>query len=499
MEKLHTVRKLIEKLNVSGIRYCHWKSNIALAESLSGQTDIDLLIDRKDANLFRTILYELCFQPAMTTDGDPFPSVEHYYALDEESGTLVHVHAYFEVITGESLTKNYHFPIEEMLLDNTRVEDSVLVPQKSAELIVFTLRMMLKHTSLIELILLARYWKKVKDEINWLMESDTIDETLGFIRCYLPSIDPQLFLDCVAALKKPASLYQRVILGHQLRSQIRIYARYSTLKARLDGIRKFAVMFFRRFARSHKSMSLRSGGAIIAFVGSEATGKSTLVAEMRGWLGEHFAVQEFHVGKPKPSLLTFIPGMFLPALRSLFPHARSTKVEAEYRERDHSESMQPDYPMLFAIRSVLLAYDRKSLLSRAFSQVANGTIILCDRYPSLNNGAPDSPQLSCLTNSTGRYSIRRWLANTEAMLYRGIPKPDLVIYLTAPIEVTISRNAVRSKYEPEDYVRRRHARSSGLEFGKTPVHKINTDQPFERTLLEVKQAIWSVLRVIPAD
>ena len=80
---------------------------MALEESLLGQTDIDLLIHRKDANLFRTILSHLRFRPA-TTDGEAFPSVEHYFALDEESGVLVHVHAYFRVITGESLSKNYY-------------------------------------------------------------------------------------------------------------------------------------------------------------------------------------------------------------------------------------------------------------------------------------------------------------------------------------------------------------------------------------------------------
>ena len=79
-------------------------------------------------------------------DGESFPSLEHYFALDEESGLLAHVHAYYRVITGESLSKNYRFPVEEMLLQNTRAEDSVRVPTKSAELVVFTLRMMLKHT-----------------------------------------------------------------------------------------------------------------------------------------------------------------------------------------------------------------------------------------------------------------------------------------------------------------------------------------------------------------
>ena len=490
---LTSVHKLIEELNANGIRYCHWKSNLSLAKALAGQTDIDLLVHRKDANLFRTILSQHCFRPAITTEGEAFPSVEHYFALDEESGVLAHVHAYFRVITGESLTKNYRLPIEEMLLQNTREVDCVRVPTQSAELVVFTLRMMLKHTSVMELVLLARYWKQVQQEIEWLLETDSIDETLSFVNCWLPSLDADLFSDCVAALKSRAPLFRRIRLGHQLRSQLSPYARHSIIRAWLSGVQKFAIMLFRRLTRSHKGMVPLGGGAVIAFVGSEATGKSTLLAEMRGWLGEHFAVEQIHAGKPKSTLLSLIPNLLVPALRSMLPTYRSTHVETQTVSKEPSEKSRTDYPLIFAIRSVLLAYDRRSLLTRAFGRAANGTIVLCDRYPSLLSGAPDSPQLSHLPVSSNRYSVRRLLAHMEARLYREIPPPDLVIYLSAPLEVTVSRNATRGKEEPEEYVRRRHARSSNLEFGKTPVYKINTDQSFDQTVLEVKKAIWNAL------
>jgi hypothetical protein len=493
MEKLFKVRELIEELNNFGIGYCHWKSNIALPESLSGQTDIDLLIQREDASLFRTILSQLQFRPAVMTDGHPFPSVEHYYALDENSGILVHVHAYYRVITGESLTKNYHFPIEEMLLKHTRQVDSVQVPVKSAELIVFTLRMMLKHTALVELLLLSRYWKGVRQEIEWLLEPETLDRSKELLQCYLPTIDTGLFSECVEALKTPAPLYRRVILGYRLRSQIGSYARHSWVRTRLDGMRKFMVMFISRFARSQKSMALQTGGAMIAFVGSEASGKSTLLSEIGGWLGEHFTVEQIHVGKPPSSALTFIPNLFLPALRSIFPKARSTKVQIPPEDPARPQKASAKFPLMFAIRSALLAHDRNSLLSRAFSRTANGTVMLCDRYPSAQSGVPDSPQLAHLPVPSSRFSIRRIMAQSEARLYQQIPAPDLIVYLTVPLEVAVRRNAERNKYEPEDYVRQRYSRSANLEFGDIPVLRINTDQPLEQTVLDVKKAIWKAL------
>lgn len=487
------IQEFIEELNTNGVRYCHWKSNLSLSKSLSGQSDVDLLVHREDARLFRTILSQLDFRPAANKDGEDFPSIEHHFALDEESGVLVHVHAYFRVITGDSLSKNYRFPIEEMLLQNTRMEDSIPLLAKSAELIVFTLRIMLKHTSLVELVLLARYWKDVKQEINWLLETESIDKTLSLVDCWLPSVDADLFSECVAALKGPAPLFRRIFLGLRLRSQLQIYARHSAVRAWLVGARKFTAMLFRRLTRSQKELIPRSGGAVIAFVGPEATGKSTLIAEMSQWLGEHFAVEHIHAGKPKSTPLTLIPNLLVPALRSLFPSSRSTRLEAQYHDEESSEKPRTSYPLIFALRSALLAYDRRSLLAKAYSRAANGSIVLCDRYPSSQIGAPDGPQLSQLATSTNGYSVSHRLAQIESRLYRQIPPPDVVIYLNAPLEVALVRNATRGKKEPEDYVRRRHARGSNLEFEKAPVHKINTNQPFERTVLEVKKAIWNML------
>lgn len=489
---LTLVHNLIEELNRSGIRYCHWKSNIALTEALEGKTDIDLLVHRADASAFRLIVDRLDFRPALLTDGDSFPSMEHYYGLDEESSVLVHVHAYYRVITGESLAKNYRLPIEQMLLENTRQEGSVPVPQKSAELLVFTVRMMLKHTSPMEIFLLSRYWKQVKKESDWLLEPGAREDALGLVKCWLPSVDVKLFAECISALEAPAPLSHRIRLGHKLRAQLHPYSRHSMLRAWIGELEKFAIMARRRLIRGPRGMIPRNGGAVIAFVGSEATGKTTLLAEMNHWLGEHFAVEQIHVGKPKSTLLTVIPNSFVSILRARFPTYRSTRIQEDLG-KPVEENTRKSYPLVFAIRSTLLAHDRRAMLMRAYSRAANGVIVLCDRYPSQQIGAPDSPQLAAQSSPEEQKFSRRRLAEKEAQYYREMPPADLVVYLTAPLEVTVKRNATRGKREPEDYVRWRHARSANLEFGKTPVYRIDTDQPLEQTIRDVKHAIWNAL------
>ena len=150
-------------------------------------------------------------------------------------------------------------------------------------------------------------------------------------------------------------------------------------------------------------------------------------------------------------------------------------------------------PLFFAIRSTLLAYDRWKLLTRAFSLAASGNIILCDRYPSSSPGAPDSPQLSQVPLPRDRYPIRRRLARIENRLYREIPTPDLVISLSVPLEIAIVRNQNRNKEDPEELVRLRHSQSSNLKFERTPVHKIDTNQSLDKTILGLKIALWNAL------
>lgn len=492
-DTLPKIKSLFEELNSNNLRYCHWKSNIALGKSLSGKTDIDILVHRKDADIFRTILSRLNFSPAKSKNVSNFPSVEHYYALDEESGLLVHVHAYYQVITGQSLTKNYHLPVEDMLLENTRIEWDVKLPTKSAELVIFVLRMMLKHTAIVELLLLSRYWKEVQQEVQWLLESDRVNETVELVQEWLPPIDLDLFCQCLKALSSPSSLYRRITLGLRLRSQLRPYARRSIFHVTWTGLKKFIRMGYTRVSGSPRGMVPNSGGVIIAFVGPEATGKSTLIREMRKWLGEHFAVEQIHAGKPPSTFLSFFPNLVVPALRSLLPNYRSTRIEARYTYQDVEQESQTVYPLFFALRSALLGYDRRILLTRAFVRAANGHIILSDRYPSSSPGATDSPQLARVSLPEGRYPLRRRLAQFESQMYKEIAPPDLVISLSVPLEIAIVRNKNRGKEEPEELLRLRHAQASSLAFDKTSVIKVNTDQPLEETILEVKKAIWNAL------
>jgi thymidylate kinase len=251
------------------------------------------------------------------------------------------------------------------------------------------------------------------------------------------------------------------------------------------AIREVEASLTRAVVPSDEGSSQRTA-TLIAFVGSEATGKSTILNEVESWLGRSHRVRRVHAGKPPSTPITFVPHVLLPAIRALFPEQRTLRVEERY-EDDHA-STRKTFPLLFGVRSVMLAYERRALISRAMRS-GRGTVVLSDRYPSDTSGAPDGPQLAHLPMPSGRFSVRRVLARLEGRLYRDIPAPDLVFHLTAPLEVTLARNAARGKREPEDYVRFRHALSSRLRFDGAPVYPIDTDRDLELVVREIEGVI----------
>jgi thymidylate kinase len=232
-------------------------------------------------------------------------------------------------------------------------------------------------------------------------------------------------------------------------------------------------------------------GLVIAFVGSEATGKSTMLAETERSLGRRADVVKLHAGKPPSTPLTAAPNLFLPALRALVPGQRSTHVDSRRVEYGDDGLRLP--PLLFAIRAVLLAHDRRALLRQAHSLADEGAVALCDRYPSSVTGAPDSPQLARWAGATSGHPLLSWLVRTEARMYADIPPADVVFHLWAPLDVTLQRNRDRDKTEPEALVTLRHRQAGALRFEGCPVHHVDTTRPLAESLRDVSVVVSTLL------
>lgn len=489
--------QLIDSLNRHEIEYCHWKSNLTLANALTGGEDLDILVDRKALPRFVTILLDLGFKAAAIKSGDNVPGIYHYYGLDSETGKISHVHLYNSVVTGESFVKSHFLPIERMLLENPDHISNVRVASRSAELVLFILRIFIKYGSLLDLIHLARHPDTVLAELRWLQAGADMSESISLLEKYCPVIDEALFLKGIETLGEPNSLVKRILLAYTIRRHLSVYTKYTQLE-RLSAYAKLLwIKQMQRFTGKKKNKTLNSGGAIIAFVGADATGKSTLVSGTSRWLGSVFAIKTVHVGKPPSSWLMMPLRIVLPLMRRLLPHLRRDWVSNKTRTLSPSAG-HASISLIYAVRAVALAWDRYQLLIKIRRWAANGDIIICDRYPTETLDAMDSPRLQEHSNGNGvKTRLYNRLARFENHIYKQMPPPDVVLALKVSIETAKQRNRNRKEeigMDDEDYLEARHQQAGKWhKHGIKYTYDIDTEMSFEETILSVKKSIWEVL------
>ena len=484
------MRALFESLARAGVRYCHWKSNWRLPEALRGETDLDLLVHRADMTRFFSVATALGLKPG---SGEDHPSVCHCYGCDEESGKLFDLHVYYRIITGGTI-KGYHLPVEDMLLRGARpTEAGVYVPEPAPELVLFVIRKSLDYAVPSEA-LIPREWKTAADELRWLSQGATDRDVRRLLIEYLPCIDFALFRKLRDAIESGRWGLGRYRLGRALASRLRPYRRFTRSGATVARSRRAWRKAWRTLQGGTPVQTLLSGGAVIGVVGSDGSGKSTVVGEVSRWLGEFLSVATIHGGKPPPTVPTALPRLLLPLLRRLMPGYRTTRIELRAAEETEPEAMRTGSLFVYALRALMLAYDRKKLLIRAHRAAANGTLVFSDRYPTRQPGVPEGSMLHFLRQDPR--PVYRWFARMEERTYRTIPQPDLVLRLDVPLELAVQRNFTRLKPggpEPTEYLRHRHALSKELDFTGVPTYRIRTDVMVEETVRAVKPILWNAL------
>jgi thymidylate kinase len=484
---LNLVYKLCKALEAEGLVYCHWKSNATLARSARGDNDLDLLVDRADVQRFTEILYRSGFKEAKVPPEQQMPGVLDYYGYDTKADRLVHVHAHYQLILGHDATKNYHLPIERPFLESSIQGDLFKVPAPEYELIVFVIRMVLKHST----------WDTIlggqgtlsateRQELSYLQARASRAQIDSILKQHLAFVGEKVFDDCLRSFQPNCPIWTRIKVGQHLQNQLKAYARRSQvsdiyLKLRRRVVWAIQRRVFRRVEKKH----MVSGGAMIAIVGGDGAGKSTAVDELYAWLSTHFETIRVHMGKPSWSWTTIAVRGILKIGRSLglYPFMRAPfqyTVGANF-------VMFPGYPWL--LREVCTARDRYLTYVKARRFTTNGGIAICDRFPLSQVKLMDGPQSERMTSTRQANRLIKFLIELEKRYYRPITLPELLIVLRVDPEITVQRKAD----EDEVSVRVRSTEIWELDWGHTPAYVIDAGRSKAEVLSELKALVWSKL------
>lgn len=473
--------RLFEQLNQE-IPYVVWKACHELRQALGGKGDIDLLVEFEYQQRFREIMFEYGFVHAQFNLLN-FPFIDHYYAHDNVSGKICHLHIYFKIVTGESHLKSYHIPIEHEVIGNRFLNSlNLYEPSYSDQALMYSMRHYMKRASLIGFFF-------------WLYEKKDYFEEYDYIKRGLKSAgreDSYMDENRLYSLFNFHSIDMTTGVSGYSRAKDKIlsisgFRRFSTMEAAWKSLYNFNVrLFFKAFQIKKKF----DCGIVLAISGVDGSGKSSMVKELHDWLGKHFDVAVLHLGRPSPNKFTFM-------LRPLLFLYRVIKGKNRNNINNSTDCSKGDVlkkkdGFIWSIRYLALAFERYVLAHKAQALAGKGTIVICDRYPTFSHGKMDSPRIE-----PGGSRIVEIMRHYEQQFYERLPKANGLMFLDVSMEEAVNRNRARIKKDKEtdDEIIFRHKNNQGLDFSAEQVDIVDANRDYDSVLKSLKSISWKFLLV----
>ncbi len=503
--RLGILTVLFNRLHGEGIRYCHWKSNEHLGASMTGATDVDVLFDRKAVLPLAQILSELGFKRFTVKPGRGYPGIEDYLGFDAATGKLTHLHVHYQLTLGEKFLKGHRLPWEELVL-STRVLDSeheIYVTDPHVELTLLLVRAAMKIRTRDWLLAGVRqpYFRgPALRELRWLIARVDTQRLHRVARQLVGERAASVLLDMITG-ERPTIRHLRALRrsAQPSLSEYRLYGAADAL--RLGWLREWSAL--RSLTRSRllhvpgtSTRTAPQGGVLIAFVGADGSGKSTLTREITAWLSREAAVLPIYGGSGQGPVS--VPRRALQLAASLVRRgtrgraSRTPAAPSSGGEGAHVGLRAREPTGLRAVGRLLwvlaLARERRRQALRARRARSLGLIVIADRLPqSQFVGLNDGPRLSTWLGHRSR--LFRGAAERELATFGAVElcPPDLVVKLHVSPDVALQRKPET----PVDQVHRKVDVVRQLQYPPTTrVVDVDANQPLEQVLLQVKQAVW---------
>ena len=473
------------------ISYCYWKSSRRVCRGLTGEGDLDLLVATEDQHRAQTILRERGLKLFPCVAYRDHPSILSFLGYDEASGRIVHLHLHFRLVAGNSLLKNYRLAWENAILSRTIVHPMLpirmLDPEDEALLLIVRSCLELRRSDPIVL----RDWRKAK--LKFALDRSELAAHID--RASLSSraaelVDRDLADMLADAIYGEPTPQDQRRLRRRIQRQFAAHRTYNAFEAGLRCLGRAVIWVAgalnKRFFWAPRPWSRRApgGGHVVAVIGVDGSGKSTVVATIRAWLGQEIDVVPiyFGTGGGRPSLMLW-PFKLMVPLITLF---LKTKPKGASHGKISDRPPGLLYSVLLTVWATIVAIEKRLKLSAAHRGASRGLVVLTDRYPQNEiPGFNEGPLMSRLT------SVPLWLRRFEARAYslaHRLP-PDLVIKLIVKPETAARR-------EPDmdpTVMRTRIAAVPRLAFPGARVVCIDAEQSLTDVIRAVKREIWRLL------
>lgn len=222
---------------------------------------------------------------------------------------------------------------------------------------------------------------------------------------------------------------------------------------------------------------------LIAVIGCDGSGKSTVTEALQQWMDVRVPTKICHLGKQSGNIGRWIAR--LPLLGGKLD--KSIHAKAQRAQTDKGPGL------LAALVIFVFSMRRVRRFRRMMRLRRGGNAIIADRFPQLGAPGPMDGLGLAQARSSGMVGL---LARSERRQYKGMVAnaPDLVLRLNVSLDVA----AARKPDHRFSSLARKIADVPRLTFEGAPIVEIDAEQPLEQVLAQARAAIDERLKLFAA-